>query len=76
MGSGSSKVRSVTAGQCSNVRRSSVKCGGRVWVPGCRVRRGWIAPQPPQVWIRSSVAFDDKISGGARGGGESRPGFR
>ena len=41
LASESSKVRSVsTVGQCSNARRSSVKCGGRVWVAGCRVRRG------------------------------------
>ena len=50
VGSGSSRVRSVSAaGQCSNARRSSVKCGGRVWVPGCRVRRG-IAPESGRKW--------------------------
>ena len=50
VGSGSSKVRSVsTVGQCSNARRSSVKCGGRVWVAGCRVRRG-VAPESGRKW--------------------------
>ena len=50
VGSGSSKVRSVSmAGQCLNARRSSVKCGGRVWVPGCRVRRG-VAPESGRKW--------------------------
>ena len=40
-GTGSSKVNSVSAGgQCSNVRRSSWKCGGREWVVGFRSRRG------------------------------------
>ena len=50
VGSGSSKVRSVsTAGQCSNARRSSLKCGGRGWVAVCRVRRG-IAPESGRKW--------------------------
>lgn len=50
VGSGLSRVRSVSAaGQCSNARRSSAKCGGRVWVPGCKVRRG-IAPESGRKW--------------------------
>ena len=50
VGSGSSKVRSVsTAGQCSNARRSSLKCGGRGWVAVCNSSRG-IAPESGRKW--------------------------
>ena len=40
-GTGSSKVNNVSeGGQCSKVRRSSWKCGGREWASGFKSRRG------------------------------------